>query len=81
VSDIVTSLITMKRPCCILPPLGAQTPASRSFLIRASGTGSGFNRRIERVLNDLEQIGVGPATMHVTTAPSADALHQVRLAF
>ena len=35
---------------CMLPPEGADTPASRIFLTKAGGTGSGFNRRIERVV-------------------------------
>jgi hypothetical protein len=41
-----------------LPPLGAQTPASKIWRINWSGTGSGLSRRIDRVVrNDLEQIG------------------------
>ncbi len=39
-----------KRQRCILPPDGADVPASRTFRIKAAGTGSGFNRRIERVV-------------------------------
>ena len=34
----------------MLPPLGAQTPASRIFRINSFGTGSGFKRRIDRVV-------------------------------
>src|SRR5258707_8104515 len=34
----------------MLPPEGAAVPASRILLISASGTGSGFSRRIERVV-------------------------------
>src|SRR5215471_19210937 len=50
VSLISTSRITRNRHCCIFPPLGAQTPASRIFRIKSFGTGSGFNLRIERVV-------------------------------
>ena len=38
------------RQRCMLPPLGAQTPASRIFRINSFGTESGFNRRIDRVV-------------------------------
>jgi hypothetical protein len=34
----------------MLPPLGAQTPASSIRRSKASGTGSGFSRRIDRVV-------------------------------
>src|SRR5215831_14499679 len=44
------SRITRNRQRCIFPPLGAQTPASRIFLISSFGTGSGLSRRIERVV-------------------------------
>src|SRR5215472_13930385 len=44
------SWTTRKRHRCIFPPLGAQTPASRIFLISSFGTGSGLSRRIERVV-------------------------------
>src|SRR5215471_5338364 len=44
------SRITRNRQRCIFPPLGAHTPASRIFRISSFGTGSGFSRRIERVV-------------------------------
>src|ERR1700748_3367824 len=44
------SRITRNRQRCIFPPLGAQTPASRILRISSFGTGSGFSRRIERVV-------------------------------
>src|SRR6516162_7472542 len=44
------SRITKNRQRCIFPPLGAQTPASRILRINSFGTGSGFSRRIERVV-------------------------------
>src|SRR5215472_2950805 len=44
------SRITKKRQRCMFPPLGAQTPASRILRISSFGTGSGFNRRIDRVV-------------------------------
>src|SRR5215472_14539624 len=44
------SRTTRNRHRCIFPPLGAQTPASRIFRIKLFGTGSGFSRRIERVV-------------------------------
>jgi hypothetical protein len=34
----------------MLPPDGADTPASRIFPISGPGTGSGFSRRIDRVV-------------------------------
>jgi hypothetical protein len=34
----------------MFPPLGAQTPASRILLTSSFGTGSGFSRRIDRVV-------------------------------
>jgi hypothetical protein len=34
----------------MLPPDGADTPASRIFRINSAGTGSGFKRRIDRVV-------------------------------
>src|SRR6516164_4636940 len=34
----------------MLPPDGAATPASRILRISSSGTGSGFSRRIDRVV-------------------------------
>src|SRR5215472_2335996 len=34
----------------MLPPLGAHAPPSRIFRIRSFGTGSGFSRRIDRVV-------------------------------
>src|SRR5689334_19324183 len=34
----------------MLPPLGAQVPASRTFRISSRDTGSGFSRRIDRVV-------------------------------
>src|SRR5208282_4685935 len=42
--------MTRNRQRCMLPPDGANTPASRIFRINSSGTGSGFNRRIDRVV-------------------------------
>jgi len=41
---------TRNRQHCIFPPLGAQTPASRILRINSFGTGSGFSRRIDRVV-------------------------------
>jgi hypothetical protein len=34
----------------MFPPLGAHTPTSRIFRINSFGTGSGFSRRIDRVV-------------------------------
>jgi hypothetical protein len=34
----------------MFPPLGAHTPASNTLRINSFGTGSGFNRRIDRVV-------------------------------
>jgi len=34
----------------MFPPLGAHTPASRIFRVNSFGTGSGFSRRIDRVV-------------------------------
>src|SRR6516165_7010196 len=50
VSLIFESRTTRNRQRCMLPPLGAQTPASRIFRINSFGTESGFNRRIDRVV-------------------------------
>jgi hypothetical protein len=44
------SLTTRDRQRCMFRPLGAHTPASRIFRINSFGTGSGFSRRIERVV-------------------------------
>jgi hypothetical protein len=45
------SRTTRNRQPCIFPRLGAQTPASRILRINSFGTGSGFNRRIDRVVS------------------------------
>src|SRR6266480_537378 len=50
VSLIFGSRTTRNRQRCMFPPLGAQTPASRIFWISSFGTGSGFSRRIDRVV-------------------------------
>src|SRR5271157_3299544 len=42
--------MTRNRQRCMLPPDGANTPASRIFRINSAGTGSGFKRRIDRVV-------------------------------
>jgi hypothetical protein len=34
----------------MFPPLGAHTPASSIFRINSFGTGSGFSRRMDRVV-------------------------------
>src|SRR5271167_5167752 len=47
---IAGSLTTRKRQVWLLPPFAAAVPAIRIFLIISSGTGSGFSRRIERVV-------------------------------
>ena len=44
------TLTTRNRQRCILPPEGAQTPASSIFRISFAGTGSGFSRCIDRVV-------------------------------
>ena len=44
------SRITKKRQRCMFPPLGAQIPASRILRMSSFGTGSGFSRRIDRVV-------------------------------
>ena len=54
------SRITRKRQRCIFPPLGAQTPASRIFRISSFGTGSGFSRRIDRVVLMISNRSVAP---------------------
>src|SRR5204863_5253888 len=45
------SFTTRKRQRWVLPPLAAHTPALKIFAINSSGTGSGFSRRIARVLS------------------------------
>jgi hypothetical protein len=42
----------------MLPPLGAHTAASRSFCTNAAGTGSGFKRRIDRVVRMISNRSV-----------------------
>jgi len=42
------SCMTTNRHGCELPPLGAFVPASMTFQMSCSGTGSGFSRRIAR---------------------------------
>src|ERR1700758_2465354 len=68
------SRITRNRQRCIFPPLGAQTPASRIFRMRSFGTGSGFSRRIDRVVRMISNrsalfavsLGIGyPPSDHV----------------
>src|ERR1700758_1007336 len=44
------SRITRNRQRCMLPPLGAHTPASRILLINSFGERGDFNRHIERVV-------------------------------
>src|SRR5207302_1884531 len=44
------SRIMRNRQRCMLPPDGAEIPASRIFRINAPCTGSGFSRRIDRVV-------------------------------
>src|SRR5436190_2116728 len=67
--------MTRNRQRCILPPLGAQTPASRIFRISASGTGSGFSRRIERVVRMISKRSVVPATSSAIASSSTTALN------
>src|SRR4029079_18390257 len=47
---MAASLMTRKRQRCVLPPLGAHTPAWRILRSSAAGTGSGFSRRMARVV-------------------------------
>src|SRR5262249_35268561 len=47
---MVRSLMTRKRQVWRLPPLAAHIPASRILCISSSGTGSGFSRRMARVV-------------------------------
>src|SRR5262245_51885908 len=42
--------MTRNRQRWVLPPLGAQVPACRIFRISSSGTGSGFRRRMARMV-------------------------------
>src|SRR5215472_2923488 len=44
------SRMTRNRQRCMLPPDDADTPASRILRINSAGTGSGFKRRIDRVV-------------------------------
>jgi hypothetical protein len=44
------SFTTMKRQCWASPPLGAHVAASRTSRMISSGTGSGFSRRIARIV-------------------------------
>ena len=43
----------------MFPPLGAQTPASRILRISSFDTGSGFSRRIDRVVLMISKRSVG----------------------
>src|SRR5206468_10624803 len=56
--------MTRNRQRWVLPPLGAQAPACRIFRISSSGTGSGFKRRIARIVcmisNSSVSPGIGP---------------------
>jgi 2-hydroxychromene-2-carboxylate isomerase len=45
----------------MFPPLGAQTPAWMIFRISSFGTASGFNRRIDRVVQIISKRSVGLA--------------------
>src|SRR5258708_29018468 len=47
---IAGSIPTKKRIFCVFPPLAAPSPAWRIFWISSSGTGSGFSRRMDRVV-------------------------------
>ena len=73
VSLILGSRITRNRHRYMLPPLGAQTPASRIFRIKSFGTGSGFNRRIEGVVlmisNRSTVFGGASGTRYLCTNP------------
>src|SRR5712671_3329342 len=42
--------MTRNRHDCILPPFAAKVPASSTCLSSAAGTGSGFSRRMDRVV-------------------------------
>jgi cytochrome c len=65
------SRITRKRQRCMLPPLGAQTPASRIFRISSFGTGSGFSRRIDRVVRRIPNRSAAFANSSDMTSPPA----------
>jgi hypothetical protein len=52
------SRITRNCQRCIFPPLGAHTPASKIFRISSFGTGSGFSRRIDRVVRMISNRSV-----------------------
>ena len=47
--------MTRKRQDCIFPPLAANVPDSRILLTNAGGTGSGFRRRMERVVRIISK--------------------------
>ena len=47
--------MTRKRHDCILPPLAANVPHSRMLLSSALGTGSGFSRRMDRVVRIISK--------------------------
>src|SRR5207237_9733229 len=55
------SLTTRNRQRCVLPPEGAHWPACRILLISSSGTGSGFSRRIARIVDMASKMLSVPA--------------------
>src|SRR5204862_154227 len=57
------SLMTRNRQRCVLPPLGAQTPACRIFRTSSSGTGSGFKRRMARMVCMMSNRSVPPGIL------------------
>ena len=71
VSLIFRSRITRNRQRCMLPPLGAQTLASRILRISSFGTGSGFSRRIDRVVRMISNKSAAFANSSDMTSPPA----------
>src|SRR5215471_7971583 len=58
----------------MLPPLGAQTPASRILRINSFGTGSGLSRRIERVVLMISNRSMPWFSFGMASSPACDGV-------
>src|SRR5205823_7912889 len=68
--DVTQAPETRNRQRCIFPPLGAHTPASRIVRANSFGTGSGFSRRIDRVVRIISnRSAVFAAAFDIVHAP------------
>src|SRR6185437_17182099 len=78
-SLIAGSRMTRNRHDCILPPLAAKVPACSTWFSNAFGTGSGFSRRMDRVVRMISNRSCPSGAMSVIDNLLFAAVHCDRL--